>query len=149
MPFLTLSTRRTFRRTGVTLGDYAVVLAPRTGRLCLAVVGDSSDLPSIQPSPFIAEALGTREAPDRLIYLVFPGSGLGQGTIPTLEQIQRRGARLFNRGVVPSFGPDAAPRSDAAMAPHWNLILADAFGEVLKTAAPVDRTLRIARLAPA
>lgn len=104
-PFVALSMRRVFRARGVELGDFATALNPRTGRVAHAIVGDDRELPVAEPSPALAERLDLA-ATDRAIYLVHPGTGQGQGTIPANEDIRRQGERLFRT-------------------PAWSVILAE------------------------
>ena len=94
VPFLAISTRRTFRGTGVALGDHATVFNTRTGRVSHAIIGDAREVFGVEPSPFLAESLGLA-AGDRAIYLIHPGTGRGQGTIPGVEEIHRRGESLY------------------------------------------------------
>ena len=93
-PFVALSMRRIFRARGVALGDFATALNPRTGRVAHAIVGDDREIPIAEPSPALAERLDLA-ATDQAIYLVHPGTGRGQGTIPADEDIRRQGERLF------------------------------------------------------
>lgn len=104
-PFVALSLRRTFSARGVELGDFATALNPRTGRVAHSIVGDDRELPVAEPSPALAERLDLAPT-DRAIYLVHPGTGQGQGTIPTNEDIRRQGERLFRT-------------------PAWSVILAE------------------------
>ena len=121
---MTLSIRETFRATGVTLGDLATVVSPRTGLACHAIVGDRPAYRGGGASVLLAEALGLALG-DPAVYLVHPGSGRGQGTIPTNAQIHRRGDRLFRR-----------PRR---VAETWEEILADCFGDLFRAEATRDR----------
>lgn len=104
-PFIALSIRRIFRARGVELGDFATAMNPRTGRVAHAVIGDDRDLPVAEPSPALADRLDLAQT-DRAIYLIHPGTGQGQGTIPADEDILRQGERLFRT-------------------PAWSVILAE------------------------
>lgn len=104
VPSLTLSARRTFRPTGVDLGDLATVWNPANGLFAHAVVADARDVPGAEPSPYLCEALGLRPG-EPAVYLVHPGSGRGQGAIPSNDEIARRGEDLFRR--APAGWPDS------------------------------------------
>ena len=117
VPYLTLSLRRTFRGIGLGLGDLATVIHTRTGRIAHAILGDDRPVPGVQPSLCLSEALGLIPRDDA-IYLIHPRSGLGQGTIPSNDQIQAMGDRLFRLQPSGSAGT-------------WEAILADCFREVL------------------
>jgi hypothetical protein len=100
-PFLALSTRRVFRATGVQLGDFASAMNPITGRVVHAIIGDARDVPGAEPSPFLADQLGL-EPIDTAVYLVHPGTGRGQGTIPCDDEIRRQGERLYRAAEWPA-----------------------------------------------
>ena len=118
LPFLTLGTRKAFRGTGARLGDLATVVHAESGRCVHAILGDAREVVGAEPSLFLSEALALAPG-DRAIYLIHPESGLGQGTIPTRDQIARRGERRFRR----------PPASDL---PAWDVLLADCFRETLR-----------------
>ncbi|MDB5353166.1 MAG: Polysaccharide deacetylase [Planctomycetota bacterium] len=117
VPFLTISIRETFRTTGVDLGDLATVVNPRTGRLTHAIVGDGRHIPGAEPSVWISEELGLSEG-ESAIYLIHPGTGSGQGVIPTNSTINQCGNQLFRR---PPTGSNGA----------WDRILGDCFWDSL------------------
>lgn len=136
LPYLCLSVGRIFRRTRAALGDFAVVINPRNHRLCHAIIGDARPKAFGAGSIYLAQALGLRTDPgmggsaDRgVLIVVFPGSGAGQGTIPTIDQLQRRGAALFRR---------AAPPARPGLG--WGEVLAEAFAEALPDPYLIDCT---------
>jgi hypothetical protein len=96
VPFLTLSSRKSFRFTGIGLGDWATVVHPRSGRYRHAIIGDIRDMPGVDPSSYVSKSLGltSRESP---VYLLYPGTGAGQGSIPSNALIEARGDMLFRR----------------------------------------------------
>ena len=118
LPFLTIDTRKAFRSTRVRLGDLATVVHPRTGRYCHGIVGDSREVRGLETSLFLSQTLDLR-AGEPAIFLIHPESGLGQGTIPSLDQIGRRGERLLHQPAAPD-------------GPSWGLVLADYFADVLQ-----------------
>ena len=125
VPYVTLPLGRLGPKTGVKLGDLVVAIHARAGKFCFAVVGDRRDGIVAEPSLYLADALEMTDH-EEIVYLIFPDTGDGQGTIPTVEQIQSRGERLYRRGVERS----------------WSTILADCFAGVLDgRTSPVDRTL--------
>ncbi|MCX7920619.1 MAG: LysM peptidoglycan-binding domain-containing protein [Clostridia bacterium] len=72
---------RGIRRTELvgTLGEGSVAL------------GRSIDITGIRPNPLSAYQL------DGILYIVFPGSGEGQGKLKKIEEINNRGAELFGQ----------------------------------------------------
>lgn len=139
LPFLTLSVARIFRRARPNLGDYATVINPRNRRSCHAIIGDTHPEATGVGSIYLAQALGLRSEPSPgrspdggVLIVVYPGSGAGQGTIPTIEQLRRRGGALFRRAA-----PPARPGIG------WGEILADAFAETLPDPYLIDCTLSV------
>ena len=96
LPFLTLSTRKTFRCTGVRLGDWATVINPRTRKYRHAIIGDSRDVAGVDPSSHLSTSLGL-DSQEPAIYLLYPGTGSGQGSIPVSSGIEDRGDLLFRQ----------------------------------------------------
>ncbi len=115
LPYVTLAIGAWFDSTAVRLGDHATVLAPRTGCVVHAIVGDDRPVSGAEPSLFLSESLGLRFG-DPCCYLFFPQSGLGQGLIPPLAAIHSRGEALYRR-------------SPTAWADDWGVILSDCLVE--------------------
>lgn len=93
------------QRFDVALGDLAVVTNRQTGRSSVAVFADVGPRGQIgEGSIALAHALGLDPDPRRggtdrpiIDYLVFPGSGLGQGKISTARTIKTSGMKLFRQ----------------------------------------------------
>lgn len=92
--FVTLSVKGTFRATGVRLGDVVTVWNPRTDLYAHAIVGDSTKSDGAKPSTHLAGLLRL-DYGDEAVYLVHPGTGRGQGVIPTAAEIDQQGERLL------------------------------------------------------
>lgn len=118
IPFLTMGIRQNFRATGIRLGDLATIVHPRTGKSCHGLVGDMREVRGVEPSLHISQKLKLHSG-EPAIYLVHPESGLGQGIIPSCEEINRRSERLWHQAG--NFGESS-----------WAGILADYFGDLLQ-----------------
>ena len=91
-------------RFQIGLGDMAVVINRQTGVTAFAIFADVGPRRKIgEGSIALAEALGLPSDPrhdkteDGLLYVVFPGSGLGQGTLRPLEEIKDSASELYER----------------------------------------------------
>jgi hypothetical protein len=98
------------RRTGLRIGDFALVINAINGRYTFAIFADAkSDNPSkVKLGEFSINAAAALGAPTDarhgsmrkgIITLLFPGSGLGQGTIPdadTIDVVGRRSLEHFS-----------------------------------------------------
>ncbi|HEX4603317.1 MAG TPA: glycoside hydrolase family 75 protein, partial [Candidatus Angelobacter sp.] len=89
---------------GVNLGDLAVVVNTANGKRAYAIYADVGPNGKIgEGSIALAKALGIDAKPrdggvsGSIVYLVFPKSGLGQGKLRTLGEINASGSRLFKR----------------------------------------------------
>jgi len=90
---------------GVVLGDLAVVTNRRNGRSAFAIFADVGPPGRLgEGSIALAEALGLNASPryggttdPSIIYLVFPGSGLGQGKLRTAKEIRSSASKLFRQ----------------------------------------------------
>jgi hypothetical protein len=93
----------------VKIGDFAVVINGKNGKFVYAIFADSGpDFKLGEGSISLAQSLGhdpyqMRQEIKRaslgiakdIVYIVFPGSGRGAGIIPTLEEINREGEKMF------------------------------------------------------
>jgi hypothetical protein len=109
VPYLALPPRY-FKKTGLTIGDTAFVVAPKTGKYTFAIFADTKNLPNLgESSRAVADRLGVpsdlrwREhgstpagANSGIFYLVFPGTGLGNGWLPPDTIIQSTGPDLLS-----------------------------------------------------
>jgi len=89
-------------RFDISLGDMAVVINKRNGAAAFALFADVGPRGQIgEGSIALAEALGLPSDPrvdtteDGLLYMVFPGSGLGPGKLRTLHEISRETGALY------------------------------------------------------
>ncbi|MGB6941921.1 MAG: hypothetical protein WBE37_05975 [Bryobacteraceae bacterium] len=87
-----------FRKTGLRLGDFALLINANNGKYCFAVFADSKNKPNLGEVSICASGLlgAPTDAkhgslPRGVIKLVFPGSGIGQATIPNADTIARIG----------------------------------------------------------
>ncbi len=84
----------------ITIGDIAYVYNKNNGKACYAIYADSGPSGSLgEASIYLATQLGINNSPRNggtsskvVEYIIFPGTGFGQGTIPTLTQINNIGA---------------------------------------------------------
>ena len=89
---------------GVHLGDVGYVYNTTNGQGCYAIFADGGPAGKLgEGSIYLANQLGINSNPKTggtssgiVDYIVFPNSGLGQGTIPTLAQINSMGAAKLN-----------------------------------------------------
>jgi hypothetical protein len=89
----------------VTLGDLALVTNTENGRSAFAILADVGPHGKIgEGSIALAHALGLNSDPRNggtsrpiMTYLVFPGSGLGQGRLRTARQIKTSGVKAFHQ----------------------------------------------------
>jgi len=106
IPYIALpSKRQQFKATGLTPGDSALVINPTTGRFCFAVYADSKKFQnragemSLRAAELIGyPGLDGRSGPpgNPLAFtIVFPASGLGQGTIPSEDGLGYNARRDF------------------------------------------------------
>lgn len=93
----------------VRIGDFGVVINTLNNKIAYAIFADAYTGKYIgEGSPVLARKLGINphsgegrndykggEQTKSIIYIVFPKSGKGQGTIPTLEEIHQTTDRLF------------------------------------------------------
>lgn len=89
---------------GAEIGDFGVVINLLNNKMAYAVFADYGPRNKIvEGSMALANQLGINPNPrtggiqeKNILYLVFPKSGAGQGSIPSLEEINQRGKILFN-----------------------------------------------------
>jgi Fungal chitosanase of glycosyl hydrolase group 75 len=93
-----------FEELGLKLGDYAVAVNSRNAKLSPAIFADTKVKHKLgESSVALADALDIPSNPKHggtsggIIYLVFPSSGAGQGTIPSVQEIQSKGITLFEQ----------------------------------------------------
>jgi len=103
VPFIALPPEFT-EQFGVEIGDLALVANTRNGKRAYAIFADVGPSGKIgEGSIALAKALGINANPRRggvasgISYLVFPESGLGQGTLRTRGEINTSGARFFRQ----------------------------------------------------
>jgi hypothetical protein len=103
IPFIALPADFT-QQFGVNLGDLAVVVNTANGKRAYAIYADVGPNGKIgEGSIALAKALGIDAKPRSggatrgIVYLIFPKSGLGQGKLRTLSEINASGSRLFKR----------------------------------------------------
>ena len=100
IPFFVLPSGKSL---GAQLGDYGVVYNKNNGKICYAIYADIGPTDHLgEGSIALAEKLGINSNAkyggtysDSIVYLVFPKSGIGQGTIVTKEQIKVETNKLF------------------------------------------------------
>ncbi|WP_176560397.1 glycoside hydrolase family 75 protein [Brevibacillus dissolubilis] len=88
----------------VRIGDLGVVINTKNGKMAYAIFADAFLGHFIgEGSLALARELGIDDNPNTggeetksIIYLVFPGSGKGQGTVPSIEEIRQTAAQYFN-----------------------------------------------------
>jgi hypothetical protein len=97
IPYIALPLRY-FRVTGLKIGDLALLINGTNGRYTFAIFADAKKKPNLgEVSIYAATALGAPADPrygslhQGIIALVFPGSGIGQGSIPDTHGIEVSG----------------------------------------------------------
>ena len=103
IPFIALPPEFT-QQFGVSLGDLAVVVNAANRKHAYAIYADVGPNGKIgEGSIALAKALGINAkprsggVPSGISYLIFPKSGLGQGKLRTLNEINASASRLFKR----------------------------------------------------
>jgi hypothetical protein len=103
IPFIALPPEFT-QQFGVSLGDFAVVVNSANGKRAYAIYADVGPNGKIgEGSIALARTLGIDAKPRRggvssgISYLVFPKSGLGQGRLRTVGEINASASRLFKQ----------------------------------------------------
>jgi PKD repeat protein len=89
---------------GIRIGDVGYVYNTSTGLGCFAIYADSGPAGKLgEGSIYLAEQIGVPSDPRTggtssgiIEYIVFPQSGFGQGTIPTISQIDSIGTLYIN-----------------------------------------------------
>lgn len=88
---------------GAKVGDYCVIYNKKNDKYCYGIFADVGPANHIgEASMKAAELLGIPNSPKNggqsndVVYVVFPNSGAGQGTIPSYATIQTTGAVLFD-----------------------------------------------------
>jgi hypothetical protein len=89
-----------FRQAGLKLGDLALLINANNGSYCFAIFADSKNQPNLGEVSICAAGLLGAPTNARsgslargIIKLVFPGSGIGQGSIPDAHTIAVTGRR--------------------------------------------------------
>ncbi len=90
---------------GITIGAIGFVYNTTNGKGCYAVFADGGPAGKLgEGSMFLATQLGINSSPktggtsSKIIdYIIFPGTGFGQGTIPTITQINTIGAAKMKK----------------------------------------------------
>lgn len=98
VPFYVIPTA--VKNLGILIGDIAFVYNTVTKKGCYAIYADSGPAGSLgEGSMYLAAKLGINNNPRTggtssgiIDYIIFPHSGFGQGTIPTITQINNIGA---------------------------------------------------------
>lgn len=89
---------------GIQNGDIAYVYNTTNGNGCYAVLADQGPAGKLgEGSIYLANQLGINSNPRNggtssgiISYIIFPGSGMGQGTIPSISQINSIGTAKIN-----------------------------------------------------
>ena len=108
IPFIALPSEVT-KAGNIKIGDFAFVYNSKNGKSCFAIFGDGGPKGKLgEGSVFLADRLGVNSNPrnggvsEGIIYLVFPGTGEGNGYLRTLEEINSNGkAALEKSGGMP------------------------------------------------
>jgi len=94
----------TLAAVGAKQGDYGVIINEKNGKQVYTIIADSGPRSKYgEMSVAAANALGIRSNPrngganNGISYIIFRGSGAGQGTIPTLDEINTQGAALWTK----------------------------------------------------
>jgi hypothetical protein len=90
---------------GIKLGDFAFVKNKATGKSSYAIFADGGPGGKIgEGSIYLAQQLGIPNTSPRnggatgdILYIVFPGTGMGNGTLRSLEAIQQEGQKALDR----------------------------------------------------
>jgi len=92
----------TIAALGAKQGDFAVIYNERNKKMTYAIVADSGPRSKFgEISVAAANAIGVPSSPKTggtnsgIAYVIFNGSGHGQGTIPELTEIESKGAELW------------------------------------------------------
>ncbi|BBM83306.1 alpha/beta hydrolase [Candidatus Uabimicrobium amorphum] len=100
IPYFVLPARKSM---GAKLGDIAAVVNTRSGKVAYAMYSDVGPKNHIgEGSIALAEDLGIHSSPKKggvssgVVFIVFPGSGQGNGKLRTREEIRATGQRLFS-----------------------------------------------------
>lgn len=104
MPFFALPSAIT-STNGIALGDVGFVYNTTNGKGCYAIFADGGPAGKLgEGSMYLALKLGINSSPKTggtssgiIDYIVFPGSGYGQGTIPTIPQINAIGSAKMKK----------------------------------------------------
>src|SRR5262249_45660291 len=104
IPYIALP-RGFAERFGVKLGDLAVVINQKNGRLAFAIYADSGPADKIgEGSVALANALHVNSDPRHggvqdcvITYLIFPWSGLGRGQMRTARYIQHSAGKRYRQ----------------------------------------------------
>ncbi len=90
------------KKTGAVLGDFAVVINGKNMKKSYAIFADIGPLKHLgEGSISLANEIGVPSNPkaggakDDLVYVIFPGSGSGNGTIPSLDKINHSSEKYF------------------------------------------------------
>ncbi|MBA3665372.1 MAG: hypothetical protein H0W61_14340 [Bacteroidetes bacterium] len=104
IPFFVLPSAIT-STNGIALGDVGFVYKTTNGKGCYAIFADGGPAGKLgEGSMYLANKLGINSNPKTggtssgiIDYFVFPGSGYGQGTIPTIQQINAIGSAKMKK----------------------------------------------------
>jgi hypothetical protein len=103
IPFIALPSEVT-KAGNIRIGDFAFVYNLKNGKSCFAIFGDGGPKVKLgEGSVFLADRLGVNSNPrnggvaDGIIYLVFPGTGEGNGFLRTLEEINSNGKAALEK----------------------------------------------------
>lgn len=162
---------------GVQLGDFAVVVNSKNGKTCNAIFADSGPPGKIgEGSVALADALNIPSSPRNggtdsgVAYVVFPGSGAGQGTLRTKDEINTEAGRLFTEmgglaqlqvcfpdlfhlptvtGISPTEGPAAGNTTVTVTGANFTGATGVFFGSVAASSFTVDSDTQITAVSPA
>ncbi|NSW44575.1 MAG: T9SS type A sorting domain-containing protein [Bacteroidales bacterium] len=120
---------------GIRIGDVAYVYNTQTGQGCFAIYADTGPAGKLgEGSIYLAQQIGINSDPRTggtslgiIDYIVFPMSGYGQGTIPSIAQIDSIGAlkiaAIGGTGITQCLEPMPAdhtsPTTQINMASQW------------------------------
>lgn len=120
---------------GIRIGDVGYVYNTQTGQGCFAIYADAGPAGKLgEGSIYLAEQIGINSNPRTggtglgiIDYIIFPYSGYGQGTIPTIAQIDSIGnAKLTEMGgfavtqcLEPNPGDIIAPTTQISIPAAW------------------------------
>ncbi len=104
IPFFVLPSAVT-SSNGITIGDIGFVYNTTNGKGCYAIFADGGPAGKLgEGSMYLATQLGINSSPKTggtssgiIDYIVFPGSGFGQGTIPSITQIKAIGSAKMKK----------------------------------------------------